>query len=480
MLTRRTLLRAGLAVAGAGVLAGCEKDARPALVAADGDEVRDAEARRNPGPVHDVRLAPTVGPVDLGGLTVTTWTYGGVLPGAPIRVTAGQTLRATVSNGLPEPTTVHWHGLALRNDADGVPGLTQDAIAPGADHVYQFAVAHPGTYWLHPHVGTQLDRGLYAPLIIEDPHEPLDYDDEWVVVLDDWLDGLGTDPDAVMAELRRGGMGHMMMGASSYLLGGDAGDVAHPHFLLNGRIPAAPVIFQARPGSRVRIRLLNAGADTAFRIALGGHTMTVTHSDGYPVEPVDTDALLLGMGERYDVLVTLGDGVFPLVALAEGKGGTAFALVRTGAGGPPTPDTRPREWDGRIVAYRQLAPADPVRLPDRSLDRTIRLALTGSMMGYTWGFNGRTHDPSWFDTVRAGERVELELVNTTMMWHPVHLHGHTFGVDDSGVRKDTAIVLPGQTLRARFDADNPGRWMVHCHNIYHAEAGMMTQLGYQR
>jgi FtsP/CotA-like multicopper oxidase with cupredoxin domain len=76
--------------------------------------------------------------------------------------------------------------------------------------------------------------------------------------------------------------------------------------------------------------------------------------------------------------------------------------------------------------------------------------------------------------------VQLQLVNTTTMWHPVHLHGHTFAIDDSGVRKDTAIVLPGQTLRVRFGADNPGRWMIHCRNIYHAEAGMMTQLGYQR
>ncbi|HEX5995317.1 MAG TPA: multicopper oxidase family protein [Jiangellales bacterium] len=480
MLTRRTLLGAGLAAAGAGLLAACGNDPRPQMVSPDGEEVRDAEARRNPGPIHEVRLKPTVGPVDLGGLILTTWTYGGVLPGAPIRVTAGQTLRATVSNGLPEPTTVHWHGLALRNDADGVPGLTQDAITAGADYTYEFAVPHPGTYWLHPHVGTQLDRGLYAPLIVDDPREPLAYDDEWIVVLDDWLDGLGRSPDQVLADLRAGGMGHMMTGASSYLLGGDAGDVTYPHFLLNGRIATAPMTFAARPGSRVRIRLVNAGSDTAFRVALGGHTMTVTHTDGFPVQPADTDALLLGMGERYDVLVTLGDGVFPLVALAEGKNATAVGLVRTAAGSPPASDARPRELDGRIVAYRQLTPTDAARLAEAPVDRTIRLELTGTMMAYNWGFNGRAHDPTHFEPVRDGERVQLDLVNTTMMWHPVHLHGHTFAVDDTGVRKDTAIVLPGQTLRTRFDADNPGRWALHCHNIYHAETGMMTQLGYQR
>ena len=83
--------------------------------------------------------------------------------------------------------------------------------------------------------------------------------------------------------------------------------------------------------------------------------------------------------------------------------------------------------------------------------------------------------------VRAGERVAVDFVNTTTMWHPVHLHGHTFAVGDTaGPRKDTAIVLPRQTLRVLFDADNPGRWMIHCHNAYHAEAGMMTLLGYLR
>jgi FtsP/CotA-like multicopper oxidase with cupredoxin domain len=456
MLTRRTLLRAGLAVAGAGTLAACGRQTAPQFVDPGGPEVRAAEARRNPGPVYDVRLAPTVGPVDLGGLAVTTWAYGAALPGTPIRVTAGQTLRATVANGLPEPTTVHWHGIALRNDADGVPGLTQDAIAPGADYSYQFAVTQPGTYWLHPHVGTQLDRGLYAPLIVEDPHEPLSYDDEWIVVFDDWLDGLDTDPDHMLARLKSGmGMGGMMMGASSSLLGGDAGDVTYPHYLLNGRIPVAPTTFQARPGARIRIRLINAGADTAFRVALGGHAMTVTHTDGLPVQPVDTDALLLGMGERYDVLVTLGDGVFPLLGVAEGKNGAAFGLVRTGAGSPPPPDVRPGQLDGRIVAYRQLTPTDSVRLSDRGIDRTIRVQLTGSMMGYDWGINGRAYDPGRFETLRAGERVQIDLVNTTMMWHPIHLHGHTFAVDDSGVRKDTAIVLPGQTLRAGSTLTTP-------------------------
>jgi FtsP/CotA-like multicopper oxidase with cupredoxin domain len=335
-------------------------------------------------------------------------------------------------------------------------------------------------------VGTQLDRGLYAPLIVEDPHEPLAYDDEWVIVLDDWLDGVSGDPDQVLAELRQGmggmmgGGGHMMMGATSALLGGDAGDVKYPHFLLNGRLPTAPATLTGRPGSRVRLRIINAGSDTAFRIGLGGHRLQVTHTDGYPVQPIDSDALLIGMGERYDAIVTLADGAFPLVALAEGKGASAFAVVRTGGGAAPYAGIRPRELDGRIVSYRQLKPTDAVALPARDADRAVMLKLTGGMMAYDWGFNGRRHDPAHYEPIRSGERVRLDLVNTTTMWHPVHLHGHTFATVDTGLRKDTVIVLPGQTLPVVFDAYNPGRWMLHCHNAYHAEAGMMTQLGYLR
>jgi FtsP/CotA-like multicopper oxidase with cupredoxin domain len=480
-LPRRTLLRTGLLGAGAAALPACTNSASPAspFVSPAGDEVRAAESRRPAGPVREVRLTAAVGPVDLGGRTVHTWSYGGAVPGAPIRINSGEVLRATIANQLPADTTVHWHGLALRNDADGVPDVTQPPIRSGTTFTTQFAVAHPGTYWFHPHHGTQLDRGLYAPLIVDDPQERGGYDDEWLVVLDDWLDG---DPDAVLADLRRGmgGGGHMTMGASSSLLGGDAGDVRYPHFLLNGRLSTAPHTFQGRPGARIRLRIINAGGDTAFRVALGGHRMQVTHTDGFPIQPIDTDALLVGMGERYDAIVTLAGGAFPFVALAEGKNDAAFALVRTAAGAAPTAQARPRELNGRIVAYRQLKATDAVRLPARSTDRTIMLKLTGGMMAYDWGFNGKRYDPRQIEAVRAGERVQLDLVNTTTMWHPVHLHGHTFAIGDDGPRKDTAIVLPGQTLSVRFDADNPGLWMIHCHNVYHAESGMMTLVGYQR
>ncbi|MCX2180570.1 multicopper oxidase family protein [Streptomyces sp. SKN60] len=498
--TRRTVLGAGLAAAGAGLLTACSTGGSatqpaPDYLTPDSKEIGAAEALRKPGPERKVRLTAVETPIDLGGgRTVRTWAYGDQLPGKVVRVTAGDTLAPTLANHLPRATSIHWHGLALRNDMDGVPGLTQRDIRPGGSFTYRFAVTHPGTYWFHPHSGVQQDRGLYAPLIVEDPREPLAYDKEWVIVLDDWVDGVdGSTPDAVLAELGKGmgGMDHgamgasgsggpsrMLMGATSELLGGDAGDVGYPHYLINGRTPQNPQTFTAKPGDRIRLRIINAGGDTAFRIALGGHRLTVTHTDGFPVRHAQTDALLLGMGERVDALVTVGSGAFPLTALAEGKRRTALAVLRTAGGAAPTASVRPKELDGEVVHGGRLKAAESVRLEARRPDRTIEFRLTGSMTQYDWAINGTTYDPAQRHPVRSGERVRLAFVNRTTMWHPLHLHGHTYALADGGARKDTSIVLPGQRLEVDFDADNPGLWMVHCHNVYHAESGMMTVLGY--
>lgn len=531
--SRRALLGAGIAVVGSGLLTaratgefssgphsgtdgrdhtpGPHRPTPSDYVTPDGPEVAEAERKRSPGPVREFTMTATPARIDLGGHTVDTWAYGEALPGKEIRVTTGDTLAMTLVNHLPQSSSVHWHGLALRNDMDGVPTLTQRPVMPGASFPYRFTVTHPGTYWLHPHSRVQQDRGLYAPLIVEDPREPLSYDKEWVVVLDDWVDGVdGSTPDSVMAELNRGtggGSGHggmhmdegetggahdapaagsepgggpsrMLTGSYSKLLGGEAGDVDYPYHLINGRLAQDAETFRAKPGDRIRIRFLNAGGDTAYRVALGGHAMTVTHADGFPVEHAETEALVLGMGERYDVLVTAKDGVFPLAALAEGKKHLVRAVLRTGSGEAPGESARPGELDGRLLSAYRLRAAESARAVSRRPDRTVELTLTGSMAKFDWAINGRQYTPSHRDPIRAGERVRLAIRNHTRMWHPVHIHGHHFALPNGGPRKDSAIVLPGRSLDVDFDANNPGLWMVHCHNVYHSESGMMTVLGY--
>ena len=393
---------------------------------------------------------------------------------------------------------MHWHGIALRNDMDGAAPATPN-IGAGRAFTYRFSLPHPGTYWAHPHTGLDADYGLYLPVIVDDPAEPGAYDAEWIVVLDDWTDGIGSSPQQIYDDLRgaampahnmpgmggmpaMGGMPGMAGVGTSALLGGDAGDINYPYYLINGRIPGAPTTFDAKPGQRIRLRIINAGSDTAFRVALAGHSMTVTHTDGFPIQPTEVDALLLGMGERYDVIVTAGDGVFPLVATAEGKNAVARALLSTGAGAAPGPGFRPPELNARVGTVDMFTAAQDVGLGSAKSDTDLSAELMGTMMAYNWTINGRPFTDTQPLTVTQGQRATLTFTNMSMMWHPMHLHGHTFQMikpDGSlGARKDTAIVLPMQKVSVALHADNPGIWMLHCHNTYHQEAGMMTSLNY--
>ena len=493
-LTRRHVLLGGLGVATTAALTAC--------ASGEGASSTSTRAFGSPSPVSPaagqkvVEKSLTARPVtlDLGGRTVSTWAYGDAAPGPLVRATAGDLLRVTLENQLPAETTIHWHGIRLRNAADGVPGQTQDPIAPGSRYVYEFTAPDPGTYFFHPHVGVQLDRGLYAPLVIDDPDEPGSYDAEWILVLDDWIDGTGTTPDEVLKKLiadggptdgsmggmdGMGGMDHGSMGDMGADPWGDAGDVTYPLFLINGRPPTDPEVLRAKPGQRVRLRIISAASDTIFTVALGGHRMSVTHTDGWPVEATDVDALYIGMGERYDAIVTLKDGVFPLVARPFGKtsGGQAMALVRTGSGAAPGAGTSPDELTGQVLIGSELQPAALAKLPPREPDAEAQLTLNGSMKPYRWGINGAPFGENEPLTVKAGQRLRINATNMTMMTHPLHLHGHTFALP-SGLRKDTVLMAPMQSFAIDLDADNAGDWMIHCHNIYHAEVGMMIALNY--
>jgi len=200
------------------------------------------------------------------------------------------------------------------------------------------------------------------------------------------------------------------------------------------------------------------------------------------VQPTEVDALLMGMGERYDVIVTAGDGVFPLVAMAEGKNSLARAILSTGAGTAPDPGFQPAELNGRLGTVDVFAATPADDLGSAKPEATLNAELSGDMAKYDWKINGHTFVDRQPLPIRQGQRATLTFNNTTSMWHPMHLHGHTFQVikpDGSpGPRKDTVIVQPRQKVSATLAADNPGIWMMHCHNTYHQEAGMMTTLDY--
>lgn len=495
----RRLFLTGTLAAGAALVA-CSKTAttgtalttQPTAVPGSFDAaIKAAEAARpHTGKTVSATLNPRPVTVDIGGKVVKTLGYEDSIPGPIIRANVGDELQVLVNNKLDKNTSIHWHGIALRNDMDGAAPATPD-IPVGTSFTYTFSVPDAGTYWAHPHTGVELDTGLYIPVIVDDPRDAGSYDAEWIVMMDDWTDGVGRSPEQILKDLESGGMGAMggpggMAGmgsdGGSKLLGGDPGDVIYPYYIINGRIPEAPTTFSAKPGQRIRIRFINAGSDTAFRVALAGHTMTVTHTDGFPVMPVEVDALLLGMGERYDVIVTAADGVFPLVALAEGKNAQARALLSTGAGSVPPMDYQPPELNGRIGTVDMFTATPEAQLKFTRANTDIQADLTASDTKYQWGINGPYPDNKPL-TIKQGQQAVLTFTNKTRMWHPMHLHGHTFAVfkpngEQLGARKDTVNVLPGQSVKVAILADNPGYWPMHCHNTYHAEAGMVTTFDY--
>ncbi|MDQ3371202.1 MAG: multicopper oxidase family protein [Actinomycetota bacterium] len=456
----------------------------------------------------DLVLRPRPSEVEIGGRQVATWTYDGGLPGPAVRLRQGRPVRIRVDNDLPEPTTVHWHGIRLReNDADGVPGLTQTAIEPGGSYMYEFTPPDAGTFFFHSHVGMQLDRGLYAPLIVEATNETLDYDREAVLILDDWLDGVRGTPDEQLEALRSEGMAHGMGGmgpapgepfgpvrgprpspgvamANLALAGGvDAGDVDHPLHLINGRPPEAPFQVDVRRGERVRLRFVNAAADTIYAVFVEGHELRVTHADGLAVEPVTTDALLMGMAERFDALIEpRGEGGARVIAVPLGKAGRAVANLRLAdsRARTPAPDA-PVRPPRRLLTHADLTGAEMEEATPRGDRRTIDMSLAMDMREpYLWSIGGQSMEGSDEVQIARDEPVRFVFANRTMMPHPMHLHGHSFRPVRRGEGlaplKDTILVAPMETLAVDWTADNPGDWALHCHNGYHHEAGMMRHI----
>src|SRR5262245_19536795 len=444
----------------------------------------------------------------------------GQLPGPEIRVREGDLLRVLVENRLPDsPTSIHWHGLLDPAAMDGVPDTSNAPRAPGRMYIYEYPIRQSGTYWYHSHVGFQEQQGFYGAFVIEPAHEPLHTEHDAVVILADWLH---RSPEEVFADLRgkkepmgemKGGMNPGATGPSGMNAGGaptggmnpgatgptgmnaggaqpggmkmkggaDLSDVKYDAFLLNGRAANDPWTLSARPGERVRLRLIDGGASTYFRVGLDGHKLQVTHADGLAVEPVTVDHLLIGMGETYDAVVKItAPGSYTLHAVAMDGSGQALGVLHT-PGVAPKPNREMPAFDGRALSYTDLRAIAPTTLPDGP-PRTFRLPLQGDMARYVWMIDGQAWPKADPLLIRRGERVQIELPNETNMWHPMHLHGHFFrvlqGAGDRCPLKHTANVPPGETLRIEFTADNPGQWFFHCHNLYHLEAGMAREFQY--
>jgi FtsP/CotA-like multicopper oxidase with cupredoxin domain len=404
------------------------------------------------------------------------WLYNGQYPGPEIRVKEGERLRLKVSNKLPESTTIHWHGIPVPNAMDGVPDVTQPPISPGGTFVYEFDARPSGSFMYHSHFGLQPERGLVGPLIVEEKKPHIAYDREYTLVLTDFLAGA----PAPLGRTPNDARGMIAMQMPPYVA-----------LLINGRPPEAPAVFNVKTGERVRLRLINPSGATIYRFAIGGHPVTVSHADGRPVIPFRVDALHIGPGERYDILVDAkSPGAWPIAAAPDNDLPPARAVLRY----EDSNESRPREGalpegltGGRMLELGDLRGLD---LPEpRKPNRIFNLVLSGGtlksggmmssggMLSPEWTINGQAYPNAAPLEIHQGEAVRFRIVNESSMVHPMHLHGHFFRVGN--VIKDTAIVW-ADTGRAElnFVADNAGKWFFHCHNLYHMEAGMTRLIRY--
>lgn len=413
-------------------------------------------------------------------------TINGSVPGPLLRLKEGQEAVLRVTNHLDEDTSLHWHGLLVPADQDGVPGFSFEGISPGETRTYRFEVRQAGTYWYHSHSGTQEQEGMYAPLVI-DPRgtDPVSYDREHVVVLSDWTD---EDPMTVLRNLKGNGAyynyGKRTLPQFVEGLFDDAGatirdrtmwgrmrmdptDIADVtgatyDYLLNGASADANWTGLFEPGERVRLRFINAAAMSFFDVKIPGLRMTVVQADGQDVEPIAIDEFRIAVAETYDVIVEPESGrSYTIFAQSMDRSGFARGTLSESEGMAaeiPDLDPRPLRTMGMMVmdghdmsemdmeggamdemdhaamghapgamslkrlAYADLQALEPNR-DTREPTRDVVLRLTGDMERYFWTINDKKMSQSEPIRLTVGERVRLVMTNETMMEHPMHLHG---------------------------------------------------------
>jgi len=360
-LTRRTFVQ-GLAAGGAAAGLGLWPSAAWPQTTAG------ARPASLTGSDFDLAIGETV--VNLTGAPGRALTVNGSLPAPTLRWREGETVTVRVANRFHHDTSIHWHGILVPANMDGVPGLSYDGIRPGETFTYRFTVKQSGTYWYHSHSGFQEQRGLYGPLVIE-PREPdpVQADREHVVMLSDWTD---EDPGRVFAKLKKqsdyynlhrrtvadffrdahkDGLGDAVSDRLAWgrmrMAPTDLADVsgATYTYLMNGRAPAGNWTGLFEPGERVRLRFINGAAMTYFDVRIPGLRMTVVAADGLPVHPVTVDEFRIAVAETIDVLVEPPSGdAFTVFAQSMDRTGFARGTLATrpGASAPVPPlDPRP-------------------------------------------------------------------------------------------------------------------------------------------
>ncbi len=477
--------------------------------------------------------------VNITGDDVEKITVNGTIPAPTLRFRVGDEAVIHVTNKHKEDTSIHWHGLLLPGDMDGVPGMNGfPGIAPNQTFTYRFVIRQTGTYWYHAHSGGQEQDGLYGALIVDPAgKDPIRADRDYVVVLSDFTPESSND---ILRHLKisadyyanaRITLGDFLQDAyergfskawqdakdwgDMRMMRTDLADVTGYTFLINGQSPDQNWTGIVNAGERVRLRFINAAAMTFFDVRIPGLKLTVVQADGQNIEPLHVDEFRFAPAETYDVVVTpQGDQPYTIIAEPIDRSGFALGTLapRHGMMGDK-PQQRPRAllsmgdmgthdmedmamtpedmisgWKKSATpsGHKSLDYADlryaGLQKDTRPPERTIDVRLGGNMERYIWTLNGQkfSEEPEPI-RLKYAERVRLTFTNETMMAHPMHLHGMFVQLENGQPanklpNKHVVIVPPGQSYSVLLTADEVGEWAFHCHLLYHMASGMMTKV----
>lgn len=413
----------------------------------------DFDADPNVVEVHLVAGASTVSWVD--GVETEVWAYNGQVPGPLIHAQVGQTLRVVVDNELEEETTIHWHGLRIPDDQDGVPSM-MDPVQPGSTYTYEFELPDAGSFWYHPHYNAteQIERGLQGAIVIDEAEVPAVDRDRYFVVDDVLLNDSGqikggfANPDSMT----------VMMGRYGNTL------------LLNGSTET--LTDTIAPGSVERWRVVNTSNARDVKVDIVGASYRVVASDGGIVpEPYTKSKVHLPPGQRYDFEVRPDEGATEVTLDVLPGGGERYSMFSATVTG-----------DALTTATPEWTPADLPEVVTAEQEVEIVLDADTSGQSMTWTINGEVYDEMMSIPVAGSVPTRILITEKSGIGHPFHLHGQFFQIvsedgndpEQPGF-KDTVWVSGESEIELYTGFENPGRWMAHCHILEHAEAGMMTE-----
>ena len=411
---------------------------------------------------REIRLRAAPGTTQqFDGRLLKVWAYNGRVPGPILRVRLGEEVVVHLTNDLPQPTTIHWHGVRVPNAMDGVPGVTQDAIPPGGTFTYRFVPKDAGTFWFHPHVrgAEQVERGLYGVLVVDD-EATLPYTRDEVWVLDDWR--LGPDGEIDDRFVTRHDLAHDGRWGQIVTVNGDAAQ-----------------LLELGPGERIRLRLVNTSNGRVYRPDFGELRPRVIAVDGmYTARPLPLEGFELAPGNRLDLdLVVPADAAGRSYEVVDRFTRRPFTIATIRATGdavttptfdPPSNPDVPK-WTGATA---------------RAVDETYVLnARRGGEHGIEWTINGRPWGKHAPTQLEPGRWVRVRFKNDSARLHPMHIHGQFFKVIarngkpvDAPYFRDTVLLHGRETIDVGMVPVDWGRWMMHCHILEHAESGMMTEV----